>query len=197
MDESIAREYFELNGFVTVHLRKGRAQSKRSMSEEGLDLYIRNTRIAETDRPPSFLLFSSELRRLESAVVCVRGWHSEKASLAAMKSGADMLRYVESNVLKKVDKWFEFESWRELGEMSFPKRVLVAPAFPTQEAYRASIESALRERGVDGILSFKSMLLDIIDRVDTRHVYPRSDLLQLVRTLKTFDLIKDSQMNFL
>ena len=66
MDESIAREYFELNGFVTVHLRKGRAQSKRSMSEEGLDLYIRNTRIAETDRPPSFLLFSSELRRLES-----------------------------------------------------------------------------------------------------------------------------------
>ena len=197
MDESIAREYLELNGFVTMPLRKGRAQSKRSLSEEGLDLYIRNTRVAESDRPPSFLLFSSELRRLESAVVCVRGWHSEKAALAAMKSGADMLRHVESNVLKKVDKWFEFENWRELGETSFPKRVLVAPAFPTQEAYRARIESALREKGVDGILSFKSMLLDIIDRVDTRHVYPRSDLLQLVRTLKTFDLIKDSQMNFL
>ena len=197
MDESIAREYLELNGFVTMPLRKGRAQSKRSLSEEGLDLYIRNTRFAESDRPPSFLLFSSELRRLESAVVCVRGWHSEKAAQAAMKSGADMLRYVESNVLKKVDKWFEFENWRELGEMSFPKRVLVAPAFPTQEAYRARIESALREKGVDGILSFKSMLLDIIDRVDTRHVYPKSDLLQLVRTLKTFDLIKDSQMNFL
>ncbi|HCR28389.1 MAG TPA: hypothetical protein DIV79_00040 [Opitutae bacterium] len=197
MDESIAREYLELNGFVTMPLRKGRAQSKRSQGEEGLDLYIRNTRFTETDRPPSFLLFSSELKRLRSAVVCVRGWHCEKAALAAMKSGADMLRYVESNVLKKVDKWFEFEQWRELGESSFPKRVLVAPAFPTQEAYRARIETALREKGVDGVLSFKSMLLDIIDRVDTRHVYPKSDLLQLVRTLKTFDLIKDSQMNFL
>jgi len=99
--------------------------------------------------------------------------------------------------LKKVDKWFEFEHWRELGETSFPKRILVAPAFPAQEAYRARIESALREKGVDGILSFKSMLLDIIDRVDTRHVYHNSDLLQIVRTFKTFDLIKDSQMNFL
>lgn len=197
MDESIAREYLELNGFVTMPLRKGRAQSKRSQGEEGLDLYIRNTRFAKGDRQPSFLLFSSELKHLQSAVVCVRGWHNEKAALAAMKNGADMLRYVESNVLKKVDKWFEFEHWRELGETAFPPRVLVAPAFPTQEAYRARIESALREKGVDGILSFRSMLLDIIDRVDTRHVYPKSDLLQLVRTLKTFDLIKDSQMNFL
>ena len=144
MDESIAREYLELNGFVTMPLRKGRAQSKRSLSEEGLDLYIRNTRFTESDRPASFLLFSSELKRLESAVVCVRGWHSEKAALAAMKSGADMLRYVESNVLKKVDKWFEFENWSELGESSFPKRVLVGPCFPDSRSvsspYRVGIE---------------------------------------------------------
>jgi len=78
-----------------------------------------------------------------------------------------------------------------------PKKILVAPAFPTQEVYRARIVSALKERGVDGILSFKSILLDIIDRVDPRQVYPGSELLQLVRTLKTFDLVKDSQMNFL
>ena len=113
-------------------LRKGRAQSKRSLSEEGLDLYIRNTRFAESDRAPSFLLFSSELRRLESAVVCVRGWHSEKAALAAMKSGADMLRYVESNVLKKVDKWFEFESWRESG------RNVVSNAFSWRSGFSDS-----------------------------------------------------------
>jgi NADH/NAD ratio-sensing transcriptional regulator Rex len=73
----------------------------------------------------------------------------------------------------------------------------VAPVFPMQEVYRARIVAVLKDKGVDGILSFKSMLLDIVDRVDTRNVYPKSELLQLVRTLKTFDLIKDSQMNFL
>ncbi len=197
MDAVIAREYLELNGFSTLPLRKSRTQAKRSAQVEGLDLYIRNLKFVEGERDPDFLLFSSELRRLRSAVVCVHGWHGEKAALASMKNGADMLKYIEGNVLKKLDKWFEFEHWRELGETEFPKRILVAPVFPTQEAYRARIVSALKERGVDGILSFKSMLLDIIDRVDTRHVYPKSDLLQLVRTFKTFDLIKDSQMNFL
>ncbi len=197
MDEWIAREYLELNGFVTMPLRKGRSQSKRSNREEGVDLYARNLNYVENDRDPSFLLFSSELRHLRSAVICVRGWHAEKAALASMSNGADMLKYLEANVLKKVDKWFEFEAWRELGETEFPKKILVAPVFPMQEVYRARIIAALKEKGVDGILSFKSMLLDIIDRVDTRHVYPKSELLQLVRTLKTFDLIKDSQMNFL
>lgn len=197
MDEWIAREYLELNGFVTMPLRKGRSQSKRSASEEGIDFYIRNMKPVEGDRDPDFLLFSSELRHLRSAVVCVRGWHGDKAALASMSNGADMAKYLEANVLKKVEKWFEFEHWRELGESEFPKRILVAPVFPMQEAYRARIVSALKDKGVDGILSFKSMLLDIIDRVDTRHVYPKSQLLQLVRTLKTFDLIKDSQMNFL
>ena len=197
MDEWIAREYLELNGFVTMPLRKGRSQSKRSTFEEGVDLYIRNMKYLEGDRDPDFLLFSSELRHLKSAVVCVRGWHGEKAALASMTNGADMVKYLETNVLKKVEKWFEFEPWRELGEEEFPKRILVAPVFPMQEAYRARIVSALKGKGVDGILSFKTMLLDIIDRVDTRHVYPKSQLLQFVRTLKTFDLIKDSQMNFL
>jgi hypothetical protein len=197
MDEWIAREYLELNGFVTMPLRKGRTQSKRSVSEEGIDLYIRNMKHLEGDRDPDFLLFSSELRHLRSAVVCVRGWHGEKAALASMTNGADVVKYLESNVLKKVEKWFEFEHWRELGETEFPKRILVAPVFPMQEAYRARIVAALKEKGVDGILSFKTMLLDIIDRVDTRQVYPKSQLLQFVRTLKTFDLIKDSQMNFL
>lgn len=197
MDELIVREYLELNGFVTLPLRKGRSQSKRSQTEEGVDLYARNMKFVEGDRDPSFLLFSSELRHLKSALICVRGWHNEKAALAKMSSGADMLKYVEGNVLKKVEKWFEFEHWRELGEVEHPPRILVAPAFPTQEVHRARIVSALKERGVDGILSFKSILLDIIDRVDTRHVYPNSKLLQLVRTLKSFDLVKDSQMNFL
>ncbi len=197
MEELIAREYLELNGFVTMPLRKGRSQSKRSQKNEGLDLYARNMKFVAGDREPSFLLFSSELRHLKSAVICVRGWHGEKAALASMSNGADMLKYLEANVLKKVEKWFEFEHWRELGESEFPKRILVAPVFPTQEVYRAQIVAALKEKGVDGILSFKTMLLDIIDKVDTRQVYPKSDLLQLLRTLKTFDLVKDSQMNFL
>ncbi len=195
VDEQIVSEYFENNGFLVRPLRKSRLQSKRGLQSEGCDLYIRNAKPA-SGREPTFMLFSSELGKLQSAVVCVRGWHSQKAALAAASSGAEMLRYLETHVLKKVEQWFQFDSFRELGEKELPKKILVAPVFPAQEPFRKQCIDALAEKGVDGILSYKSMVLDLIDRVDTKQVYLKSDLLQFIRTLKTFDLIKNSQMTF-
>lgn len=192
----LVAEYLEQNGFLVRALRKGRSQSKRA-TEEGLDLYARNLVFAPGGREPNFLLFSSELRYLESALVCVRGWFGEKAALASMTGGAEIMKFLEANVLKKVEKWFEVDARVSFGTEQPPKRILVAPVFPTQEPFRSQCAELLKGKGVDGILSFKSMLLDLIDRVDTKQVYDKSDLLQLLRLLKTFDLVKDSQMNLL
>jgi hypothetical protein len=40
-------------------------------------------------------------------------------------------------------------------------------------------------------------LLDIIDRVEINRNYRKSDTLQLVRILKTYDLLKDPQLDLL
>ncbi|MEM9157435.1 MAG: hypothetical protein AAGB46_00190 [Verrucomicrobiota bacterium] len=196
LDEIIVSEFLEANGFFVRSMRRTRSQSKRTTKEEGVELYAKNMYFKPGGREASFLLFPSELRYVESMIVCIRGWYGDKAALASMTGSADMQKYVESNILKNVDKWFEVEEtdWVD-GED--PKRVLVAPVIPTQDPHRRQIAALLREKGVYGILSYKTMLLDIIDRVDTRKVYPKSELLQLIRVLKTFDLVKDSQMNFL
>jgi hypothetical protein len=55
----------------------------------------------------------------------------------------------------------------------------------------------LKERGVDAIISFRTMLLDIIDRVEVNRNYRKSDTLQLLRILKTYDLLKDPQLDLL
>lgn len=83
------------------------------------------------------------------------------------------------------------------GTKVLPKKILVAPAFPSHEPHRSQCIDSLKEKRVDGIISFKSMALDLIDRVDTKQVYDKSDLLQTLRLLKTYDLVKDSQMNLL
>ncbi|MBK1877504.1 hypothetical protein [Pelagicoccus mobilis] len=196
IEEVIVTEYLEQNGFLVRLLRKSRPQSKKTL-DDGLDLYVRNMVFREGAREPNFLLFSSELRYLESAIVCVRGWFGEKAALASMTGGAEILKYLESNVFKKVEKWFEYDPAVSFGTQNPPKKILVAPVFPTQEPHRSQCVEQLKDKGVDGIVSFKSMVLDLIDRVDTKQVYDKSDLLQLLRMLKTFDLVKDSQMNFL
>jgi len=197
LDEAIIREYLEQNGFLTRSLRKTRSQSKKNAKEEGLDLYASNPNFISGGRAPSFLLFSSELRYVKSMVICIRGWHADKAALASMNSGPDILKILESNVLKKVESWIAVdEEMKELVDESTMK-VLVAPVFPTQEAYRRQCAAALREKGVDAIISFRSVLLDLIDRSDTKLVYPKSESMQMLRVLKTFDLIKDSQRDFL
>lgn len=197
LDEAIIREYLEQNGFLTRSLRKTRSQSKKTIKEEGLDIYASNPNFVDGVRAPSFLLFSSELRYVKSMVICIRGWHSDKAALASMSSGPDILKHLESSVLKKVKTWIDLDGDREELVDDSALKVLVAPVFPRQEAYRRQCAAALREKGVDAIISFKSVLLDLIDRSDTKLVYPKSEAMQMLRVLKTFDLIKDSQMNFL
>lgn len=196
IEETIVTEYLEQNGFLVRPLRKSRPQTKKTL-DEGLDLYVRNMVFREGGKEPSFLLFSSELRYLESAIICVRGWYGDKANLASMSGGAEMLKYLEANVSKKVGKWFYYDAGVTFGTKIPPRKILVAPVFPTQEPHRSQCVDLLKEKGVDGILSFKSMILDLIDRVDTKQVYEKTDLLQLLRLLKTFDLVKDSQMDLL
>jgi len=41
------------------------------------------------------------------------------------------------------------------------------------------------------------MLLDIIDKVEINRNYRKSDTLQLLRILKTYDLLKDPQLDLL
>jgi hypothetical protein len=55
----------------------------------------------------------------------------------------------------------------------------------------------LKERGVDAIISFRAMLLDIIDKVEINKNYRKSDTLQVMRILKNYDLLKDAQLDLL
>ena len=55
----------------------------------------------------------------------------------------------------------------------------------------------LKERGVDAIISFRSMLLDLIEKTEINRNYGKSDTLQVIRILKNYDLLKDAQMDLL
>jgi hypothetical protein len=55
----------------------------------------------------------------------------------------------------------------------------------------------LKERGVDAIISFRAMLLDLIASVETNRSYGKSDTLQVIRLLKNYDLLKEPQMDLL
>lgn len=193
-DENIVREYFELHGFLVRQVRKYQVQARRKVAEEEIDLLVYNPTYAPGDREPNFLLFASELPYIHRAVVVVKAWHTiHKFTPNLLKSSSEILKFLEKSVSKNIEGSFtDNDSTQEKGQDL--KRILVLPGLPTSEPYRSESIQLLREKGVDGIISFRAMLLDIIQKVEVNRSYQKSEFLQILRVLKNYDLLNDSQM---
>ena len=146
-------------------------------------------------RKPGFFLFSNELQFVRQAVVAVKGWHSGVFTPAMLKNSPEIFGFLEEKVLKNVTRLFpETASDDPAGALT---KILVLPSLPTAEPFRSQSVEMLKERGVDAIISFRSMLLDLLDKVEVNQNYTKSDTLQVMRILKNYDLLKDAQLDLL
>ena len=195
VDEGIVREYFEQNGFLVRQARKYQVQSRRKLAEEEIDLVVFNPAWQRGARKPDFFLFSSELPYVHKAIVAVKGWHSGVFTPTMLKSSPDIFRFLEENVLKQAARLFPADPVDDGGGV--PTKVLVLPSLPTAEPFRSQSVELLKARGVDAIVSFRAMLLDLLDKIEINQNYTKSDTLQVMRILKNYDLLKDPQLDLL
>ena len=197
VDESIVREYFEQNGFLVRQLRKYQVHSRKKTADEEVDLLVFNPSFQPGSRRADFMLFSSELKFIHKAVVVVKGWHTLKFTPAMLKSSPEFFRFLEKTVVKKVnDLFFDKSKKKEAGEKEEDEfmKILVLPGLPTENPYREQSIQLLREKGVDGIISFRSMLLDILAKVEINRNYQKSEILQTLRILKNYELLGNPQL---
>jgi hypothetical protein len=196
IDEGIVREYFEQNGFLVRQVRKYQVQARRKTGDEEVDLVVYNPAYVRSSRRPEFFLFANELAFIHRAIVVVKGWHTGKFTPNMLKSSPEIFRFLEENVLKEVTRFFPVDA-EEPGNAPDVMKILVLPSLPTAEPFRSQSVAMLKEHGIDGIISFRSMLLDIIERVEINKSYGKSDTLQVIRILKNYDLLKDAQLDLL
>ena len=197
IDEGIVREYFEQNGFLVRQVRKYQVQARRKTGDEEIDLLVYNPAYQRGSSKPDFFLFSNDLVRVHRAIVAVKGWHTDVFSPAMLKNSPEIFRFLEENVLKQATRLFpadaeDNESPTEGGALT---KILVLPSLPTAEPFRSQSVQMLKERGVDAIISFRSMLLDLIDKIEINRNYRKSDTLQVMRILKNYDLLKEAQLD--
>ena len=189
IDEGIVREYLEQNGFLVRQVRKYQVQARRKTSDEEIDLLVYNPSWKGGARKPDFFLFSNELPFIHRAVVSVKPWHTDVFSPVMLKSSPEIFRFLEEKVLKKAETIFPSDAGEDL------TKILVLPGLPTAEPFRSQSVEVLKEKGVDGIISFRSMLLDLIDKVEVNRSYGKSDTLQVIRILKNYDLLNNGQLD--
>ena len=195
IDEGIVREYFEQNGFLVRQARKYQVQARRKTGEEEIDLMVFNPAWQRGARKPDFFLFSNELPFVHKAVVAVKGWHTGVFTPTMLKSSPEIFNFLQQNVLKEAAGFFPADAPDEpAGVLT---KILVLPSLPTAEPFRSQSVELLKARGIDAIISFRAMLLDILDKIETNQNYTKSDTLQVMRILKKYDLLKDTQLDLL
>jgi hypothetical protein len=195
IDEGIVREYFEQNGFLVRQPRKYQVAARRKTGDEEVDLVVINPAWQRGARKPGFFLFSNELPFVRQAVVAVKGWHTGVFTPTMLKSSPEIFGFLQENVLKDVTRFFP-PATEETPSVAFTK-ILVLPSLPTAEPFRSQSVELLKEHGVDAIISFRAMLLDLLDKVEVNQNYTKNDTLQVMRILKNYDLLKDTQMDFM
>lgn len=195
IDEGIVREYFEQNGFLVRQARKYQVSSRRKLAEEEIDLVVYNPGWERGARKPDFFLFSNELPFVQKAVVSVKGWHTGVFTPQMLKSTPEIFGFLKQSVLKEAARFFPEEPAEGAGDTL--TKILVLPSLPTAEPFRSQSVELLKAKGVDAIISFRAMLLDLLDKIETNQNYTKSDTLQVMRILKNYDLLKDTQMDLL
>ena len=193
IDEGIVREYFEQNGFLVRQARKYQVSARRKTGDEEIDLVVYNPAWRRGARRPDFFLFSNELPFVHKAIVAVKGWHTGVFTPATLKSSPEIFRFLEENVLKEVTRFFPAETEDDAGGAL--TKILVLPSLPTAEPFRSQSVELLKAHGIDAIISFRAMLLDILDKIEINQNYSKSDTLQVMRILKNYDLLKDAQLD--
>lgn len=187
VNEWVVREYLETLGFLVRQPRKYQVVARSKGLHEEVDLLAVNPAVKTGGALPQPLLWGApELAQVACAVVTVRGWHSEKFTAAMLASSPEVYRFAEPEALRLAAA--------ELG-MENPAKILCMADLPSDPDLRAEALDFLKSRGIDGVILFRPMLLELIERVDVKKTYEKSDVLQILRILKNYGLLKSGQMD--
>ena len=187
VDEGIVREYFELHGFLVCQRRKYIVQARQKTGDEEVDLIVLSPGAPSGAAPTEFEITSKTLSQVSRAIVAVKGWHTEIFAPGVLAHQPKIFRFVEKRAVE--------EAQRLVGSEGLVK-ILIVPGLPRDTKTRQRSIEVLRSKGVDGVISFRSILQELIASVHTNRNYQKSDLLQILRLLKNYELLKEPQMEF-
>jgi hypothetical protein len=183
VDETIVREYFEAHGFLVCQRRKYVVQTRQKSADEEINLVVLNPRATAGEL--DFELSSDSLKHIARAVVAVKGWHTEVFAPGVLAHQPKIFGFVEKHAIVEA---------QQLAGGEGLTKILIVPGLPRDAKTRQRSVELLKSKGVDGVISFRSILQELIAGVHTNRNYQKSDLLQILRLLKNYNLLKEPQL---
>jgi len=184
VSETIVREYFELHGFLLRQYRKHVAPADREDDE--IDFLGINPAPQAHSQELPFVLRSTDLALVERALIVIKAWHTDVFSPALLTNAPKLFRFLGKKAFQK--------TMREFADGGALLKILVVPALPQEAKARDESIAILRSKGIDAVISFRTMLAELVNQVEPNRNYQKSDVLQLIRILKNYGFFKEPQL---
>ena len=184
VSETIVREYFELHDFLVRQRRKFIGLSRPE--EDDIDFFVFNPHPRPQSGTLPFVVGSADLTLIQRAIVVVKGWHTGTFSSSRLAASPEIFRFVEPKVFQQAARAF--------GPEGAPLKILVVPSLPHDAEARELSISVLRSKGIDAVIPFRTMLADLVNATAVNRNYQKSDLLQIIRILKTYEFFREPQL---
>jgi hypothetical protein len=185
MNMRVVREFLEANDFSVITNRKFQIQKAEPPGRHSIELLASNINCSEPAKDLPMRLRAEHVRGLSNVIVDVKGWHSHRFSAGTVSSQRELYYFVSPPALEFAKSVF--------GEEQF-KSILVISEAPASEAAWSEMEAVLREKGIDHVLEFPTILSYLISYVEVSVNYVGSETLQLLRFLKRYGLVRDLQL---
>ena len=163
---------------------RGVSLSRRHDSH--IDFSASHPAATESKAALPFELQPADFKHIRRAFFTVKGWHTETFSPAVMANSPEIFRFAQPAATKAEEAVF--------GADAVFLKILVAPSLPSSKKPRRESADFLRSKGVDGVIEFPAVLSAVIDGVEKNRNYQRSDVLQLIRGLKTHRMLREPQL---
>ena len=185
VSESIVREFFELNGFLVRQFRKYVAPAVRD--DDDIDFLVLNPQPQPHTAEMPFVLTSPDIKFIERAVVVLKAWHTDVFTPALLNNTPDFFRFLEKRSFQ--------QAAAGLGKGGTLLKILAVPDLPKEAQAREQSVGILKVKGLDAAIAFPTMLAYLVNQVEPNRNYQKSDLLQLIRILKNYELFREPQLD--
>jgi hypothetical protein len=203
IEEQVAREYFERNGFFLKHLHTEPeilvkvASTKKNKPVKNYPAYLIQRQTGRSQNEPlagRFQLFSSDLGGLALAVMVVVGWSSEGLTLPIFLNGGRYRSWIRNEVVPSFNLTLLGLN-KEAYPPGVPHKIILLPGLPVTEPYRQECIDLLKAAGADALFSFQTFLESLVSEVPTGPGQATSDLSEIIRLLKVYELVRSPQMD--
>jgi len=190
VNEQLVQCYLESLGFLVRQPRKYQVIARGKAPFEEADWLGVNPAMPEWPavpgrRPKPGLWGAAELARVPGVSAAVRGWHTDRFTAAMLENSPEIWRFAAPEAMAAASAALRIEA---------PAPVLFLADLPSSPDERAAALEVLERHGVEGVVPFRTMLLDLLDRVDVKRNYEKSDVLQTLRILKVHRMTRTRQM---